>query len=75
MLFRSELGFVALSQVQQPGRAATGSMWRVPQTAYEPIRQDAVLLKAGQGNAAASSFLAYLKSEPALQVMRGFGYE
>ena len=71
----AELGFVALSQVQQPGRAATGSMWRVPQTAYEPIRQDAVLLKAGQGNAAASSFLAYLKSEPALQVMRGFGYE
>lgn len=70
----AELGFVALSQVSQPGQPAGGSRWLVPAELHDPIRQDAVLLKAGDGNAAAAAMLAYLKSEPALRVVRAWGY-
>jgi molybdate transport system substrate-binding protein len=68
------LGFVALSQVQQPGKAAAGSMWRVPAELYQPLLQDAVLLKRGEGNAAARALLDYLKTPAARAVMQGYGY-
>lgn len=70
----SELGFVALSQVRAPGKPPQGSAWRVPANLHDPIRQDAILLKAGERNPAASALLAFLKSEPALQVLDDFGY-
>lgn len=70
----AELGFVALSQVAVPGKPLVGSMWKVPQTLYGEIRQDAVLLKAGQGNAAARALLDYLKSAPAKAVIASYGY-
>lgn len=70
----AELGFVALSQVSQPGQPATGSRWLVPAELHHPIRQDAVLLKAGDGNAAATALLAYLKSDSARRVVAAWGY-
>ena len=70
----AELGFVALSQVAVPGKPVTGSMWKVPQALYDPIRQDAVLLKAGEKKAAAMALLAYLKSAPARAVISSYGY-
>ena len=66
----AELGFVALSQVLD----RSGSRWEVPQDLYRPIRQQAVLLKAGEGNAAARAFLDYLRSEPAREIIRSLGY-
>lgn len=69
------LGLVALSQVFDGDRLIQGSAWVVPSNLHEPIRQDAVLLKRGQGNAAAAAFLAYLKSEPARAIIRRAGYE
>ncbi|MDD2728935.1 molybdate ABC transporter substrate-binding protein [Malikia sp.] len=71
----AQLGFVALSQVQTAGRIAQGSAWIVPARLHAPIRQDAVLLNAGQGNPAASALLAFLKGEQARALIRGFGYE
>jgi len=70
----AELGFVALSQVQAPGKASTGSAWVVPAAMHAPILQDAVLLKAGEHNPAAVALLAYLKSAPARELIRAFGY-
>jgi molybdate transport system substrate-binding protein len=70
----AELGFVALAQVQQPGRAFEGSMWRVPPQLHATLRQDAVLLERGAGNAAARALLAYLQSAPARAVMQAYGY-
>ncbi len=67
----AELGFVALSQVI---KNANGSRWIVPQNLYAPIRQDAVLLKKGADNAAASAFLAYLKGPEAHAVLEKYGY-
>jgi molybdate transport system substrate-binding protein len=42
---------------------------------YEPIRQEAALLKAGEDNAAAKALLQYLRGDAARQVMRAYGYE
>jgi molybdate transport system substrate-binding protein len=70
----AELGFVALSQVQVPGKPSAGSAWRVPESLHKPILQDAVLLKPGERNPAAVALLAYLKSPPALELIRAFGY-
>ena len=70
----AELGFVALSQVQVAGKASTGSAWVVPAAMHAPILQDAVLLKRGESNPAAVALLAYLKSAPARELIRAFGY-
>jgi len=70
----AELGFVALSQVAVPGKPATGSQWLVPQSLYGEIRQDAVLLKVGEKNPAATALLAYLKGHAARSVIQSFGY-
>ena len=71
----AQLGFVALSQVMSDGRLVEGSVWAVPATLYSPLRQDAVLLNKGHGNAAATALLQYLKGDKARAVIRGFGYE
>ena len=70
----AELGFVALSQVALPGKTITGSYWLVPPSLYREIRQNAVLLKAGAKNAAALALLAYLKTAPAQDLIRFYGY-
>ena len=70
----AEVGFVALSQVAVPGKPRVGSYWLVPQDLHGEIRQDAVLLKAGEKNPVAAAWLAYLKSEVAKQLIRDFGY-
>lgn len=70
----AELGFVALSQVMQNGKIATGSAWLVPDTLHAPIRQDAVLLVSGRGNVAARALLEYMKGDKALRIVRNYGY-
>jgi molybdate transport system substrate-binding protein len=67
----ADLGFVALSQVID---VAGGSRWLAPQALYDPIDQDAVLLKPGERDPAARAFLAYLKGPQAQAVIRRFGY-
>ncbi len=71
----AELGFVALSQVMKDGRIGAGSAWIVPASLHAPIRQDAVILKSGQGNAAARALAQYLKGDKARAIIRSFGYE
>jgi molybdate transport system substrate-binding protein len=68
----AELGFIALSQlIGHP----SGSLWLVPQTLYAPIRQDAVLLKKGAANEAATAFLSFLKGPEARAIIIKYGYE
>lgn len=71
----AELGLVAMSQVFADGKLNHGSAWVVPQTLHRPIRQDALLLKPGQGEPAALALLAYLRSEKARAILGAFGYE
>ncbi len=70
----AELGFVALSQVISGGKIAEGSGWIVPASMHQPIRQDAVLMKAGEENPAAPALMDYLKSEAAKAVISKYGY-
>jgi len=70
----AEAGFIALSQVFAQGRIRQGSGWIVPDGLHAPIRQDAILLHSGQGQAAAHALLQYLKSDEAAALIRSFGY-
>lgn len=70
----AQMGFVATSAVQAPGKEPKGSRYDVPQELFKPIRQDAALLKAGEGNAAATAFLDYLKGDKAKGIIASFGY-
>ncbi|MBG7601481.1 MAG: molybdate ABC transporter substrate-binding protein [Gammaproteobacteria bacterium] len=67
----AELGFVALSQIIDPGHAIEGSLWKVPQSLYTPIEQQAVLLRESD---AARAFLTFVKNDESLEIIRGFGY-
>lgn len=64
----ADLGFVALSQVQKMNH------WPVPAAWHQPIAQDAVLLKRAALNEAATAFMAFLRTGPARQIIRDFGY-
>jgi molybdate transport system substrate-binding protein len=68
----AELGFVALSQLTGND---TGSRWVVPRELYAPIRQDAVLLKAGANNPAAAGFIGFLKGPEGRAIIQKYGYE
>jgi molybdate transport system substrate-binding protein len=71
----AELGFVALSQVYRDGKLGSGSAWIVPQALYDPIRQDAVILRQGANNPAATTLVEYLKGAEAARVIESFGYK
>lgn len=70
----ADLGFVALSQLAQPGQTAKGSMWKVPNELHMPIRQDAVLLKHGKDNIAAKALLEFLQSDQGRAMIQSYGY-
>lgn len=71
----AELGFVALSQVLHNGVLRSGSMWQVPTHLYPPIRQDAVLLRRAEHNAAALALIAALQSEAGKALIKAHGYQ
>jgi len=68
----AELGFVARSQVRYPGSSRTGSLWEPPQALYDPIEQQAVLLK---DRPATRDFLNFTRSSAGLEIIRSHGYE
>ena len=70
----AELGFVAMAQVFADGKLQQGSAWRVPAHLHSPLRQDAVLLMPGKGQAAAVALMAYLGSDRARAIISSFGY-
>ncbi len=70
----AEVGFVALSQIYKNGKITKGSAWVVPLDLYSPIYLDAVLLKKGEDNPAATALLNYLKSDKAKAIMTTYGY-
>jgi molybdate transport system substrate-binding protein len=65
----AELGFVARSQLvsARPG----GSYWMVPGELYEPIRQQAVIIR---DSVTARQFMDYVRGAEAGKIIRSFGY-
>ena len=68
----SQLGFIAASQLKH---SPFGSIWFPDETLYSPILQDAVLLNKGKNNPAALSFLNFLQSSEAKEIITLFNYE
>jgi molybdate transport system substrate-binding protein len=67
----AELGFVAYSQLKKPTGVIEGSYWLVPEAFHQSIAQEAVLLRDVP---AARAFLEFVKSAPAREVIRRYGY-
>ena len=67
----AEVGFIALSQASDP---AKGSRWIVPENLHTIIAQDAVLLKTGANNPAATAYVTFLKGPEAAAVKDRLGY-
>lgn len=70
----AQMGFIATSAITGAAGAPKGSRYDVPQAMFTPIKQDAVLLRAGEGNEAAIAFLDYLNSDQAKAIIASFGY-
>ena len=68
----AELGFVALSQIRQPGRPAAGSAWLLAQSLYDPIEQQAVVLK---DQPVARAFVSFTRSPRGREIIREHGYQ
>ena len=67
----ADAGLVALSLMLS---RAHESWWPLPADWHGAVRQDAVLLQHGVGNAAAAAFLEFLRSDAARQRLEGLGY-
>jgi len=67
----AELGFVAYALIKQPGHGVKGSFWDVPETLYQPIKQQAVLLT---DNPVARAFLAFVQSHRGREIIHHSGY-
>lgn len=69
----ADLGFVAYSQLLS-GQHQDGYLWSIPQDHFQPIRQQAVLLKRAENKPAAHLFLEYLRSPAARKIIVEQGY-
>jgi len=67
----AKLGFVAYSQIMNPGLSIDGSFWEVPQSIYKPIEQQAVLLKDSY---IGREFLSFVKGDESLSIIYESGY-
>ncbi|MSR17510.1 MAG: molybdate ABC transporter substrate-binding protein [Methylococcaceae bacterium] len=72
----AELGFIAFAQVidTQTGKIGSGSGWLVPENLHSPFNQTAVLLKKGENNPATLALIDFIKSPPALAIIKKYGF-
>ena len=68
----AELGLVARAQMRLPGRTPVGSAWEPPQSLYDPIEQQAVLLR---DTPAGRAFVAFMQDKEARALIRSYGYD
>ena len=55
-------------------KAKLNSTWVVPNFLYDPIQQDAILMRKAENNDAAVAFFNYLRSSEAEKIIHKFGY-
>ena len=68
----AELGFVARSQLYMPKHEFRGSAWEPSQTLYDPIQQQAVLLR---DTPVGRDFMVFMRGEEARALIRAYGYD
>ncbi len=67
----AQLGFLAYAQVKHTRSSLNGSIWVIPQSHYQPIAQQAVLLT---NNKVAQDFWEYVKSDTSRSIIANYGY-
>lgn len=70
----AQLGFVAQAQLRTAALPPPSCTWTVPAGTYPPIEQQAILLRYGAENPAATAFLEYLQSAAGRAIIRQHGY-
>ena len=70
----AEVGFTAKSLMVAPEMRGRGYWVEIPQSAYKPIAQSAVLLKRGASNTDAQKFLAFVYSPAGRRILKANGY-
>ena len=68
----AKLGFVSYSQILSLNSRSEGSYWLVPQDMYQPIEQQAILLK---DSSLGKDFLSFIMSDEALDIIKRNGYD
>ena len=68
----AKLGFVSYSQILSLNSSSEGSYWLVPQDMYQPIEQQAILLK---DSSLGKDFLSFIMSNEALDIIKRNGYD
>ena len=66
------LGFVAYTQIENTNAMIEGSFWEPPQSLYQPIAQQAVLLKKSE---AAQVFITFVKSQQGQNIIAKYGFK
>ena len=70
----AQIGFVALAHAVAPAMRGKGKYWVVPQEAYPPLAQGAVVIE-GSHKKEATVFLEYIKTKEAAEILRKYGFE
>ena len=68
----AKLGFGSYSQILSLNSSSEGSYWLVPQDMYQPIEQQAILLK---DSSLGKDFLSFIMSDEALDIIKRNGYD
>lgn len=71
----AQLGFVALSQIQQHPDSLKGSSWLIPADYHQAIEQYAVTLNRAKHNPAATELSHFLQLDNTHALIRSFGYD
>lgn len=69
-----DVGIIALSLALAPAMKTVGAYWEIPASAHPSIEQGAVILRSSKQQDAAQAFLDFIKSEPAQEVMKRYGF-
>ncbi|OGW66936.1 MAG: molybdate ABC transporter substrate-binding protein [Nitrospirae bacterium RIFCSPLOWO2_02_FULL_62_14] len=70
----ADTGLIALSLAMVPAMQQAGQYWEIPQEAYPPIEQGAVVLKNGRNREGAQAFLSFLQQREGREILRRYGF-
>ena len=68
----ADLGFVARAQLQGTAERVDGSSWEPPLSSYDPIEQQAVLVR---DSTAGRQFMAFMRGPEMRALIRAHGYD
>jgi len=71
----ADIGIVALSLALSPNLKDKGRYAEIPSADYPPIQQACVILKSSKNKGTARRFLAFLKTPPAADVLKEYGFD